>query len=372
MNVEVIPVTSRRDLNRFISLPWSLYRSDPCWVPPLISEMKALLDKSKHPFFDHSNADFFLAMQNGRCVGRIAAILNKNHNRFQNENTAFCGFFESIPENSVATALLGHVAQWARDRGLEQLRGPMSYSTNETAGLLVEGFDSPPAILMAHNPDYYPGLIEAAGFEKAMDLFAWERGSEDPLNPKILRVAGKIMKKSEIRVRPIEMKRFEREVEIIRDIYNDAWSRNWGFVPMTDAEFRHTAKTMKAIVDPRIVLIAEKKGEPVAFALTLPDINQALKKINGRLFPFGLPALLYHARRIRRVRVLALGIVKKAQNWSGLGAVLYFESFRRCIEAGYREGEFSWTLETNDLINRSMELFKARLYKRYRIYQKKL
>ncbi len=370
--IEVIPVTSRSDFKRFIMLPWEIYRCDPNWVPPLISEMKALLDKSQNPFFIHSEADFFLARHNGRYVGRIAAILNRNHNRFHNENATFFGFFESINEPRVSTALLEHVSRWARNRGMALLRGPVSYSTNETAGLLVEGFDSPPSVMMSYNPDYYSGLIMAAGFEKAMDLYAWKRAGDIPLNPKIIRVAEKSMVRSKIRVRAIDMKQFEEETEIIRKIYNDAWSNNWGFVPMTDAEFRHTAKSLKAIVDPRVVLIAEKNNEPVAFALTLPDINQALKKINGRLFPIGLPLLLFNARRIRRVRTLALGIVKRAQNWSGLGAALYYESYRRCIEAGYREGELSWTLETNDLINRSMQLFEARLYKRYRIYQKTL
>jgi len=370
--VEVVHVKGRRDLKRFIRLPWDIYRSDPHWVPPLISEMKALLDKSKHPFFNHSTADFFLARRDGRCVGRIAAILNRNHNRFHNENTAFFGFFESINDDSVSTVLLDHVSEWARSREMEQLRGPMSYSTNETAGLLVEGFDCPPSVMMAHNPFYYPGLIEAAGFDKAMDLYAWDRETDFALNPKIIRVAEKSLDRSEVRVRTIDMKHFDKEAEIIRNIYNDAWSDNWGFVPMTDAEFRHMAKSLKVIVDPRVVLIAEKNGEPVAFALSLPDINQVLKKINGRLFPLGLPLLLYHSRRLRRVRTLALGIVKRAQNWSGLGAALYFESFRRGIEAGYRSCEFSWTLERNDLINRSMELFEARIYKRYRVYQKKL
>ena len=355
--VEIIPVAGRRDLKRFIRLPWDIYRDDPLWVPPLISEMKSQLDKSKHPFFEHSEADFFLARRNGRCVGRIAAILNKNHNRFHNENTAFFGFFESIRDESVSMALLNCVEQWARKKGMKELRGPVSYSTNETSGLLVEGFDSPPFVMMAYNPDYYPGLIETAGFEKVMDLYAWRRMAGKALNPKIIRVAEKIMQRSGIRVRPIDMKHFGREVGIIHGIYNDAWSNNWGFVPMTDSEFRYTAKSMKAIVDPQLVLIAEKNNKPVAFALTLPDVNQALKKINGRLFPIGLPVLLFHARRIRRVRTLALGIVKKDQKWSGLGAALYFESFRRCIAAGYREGELSWTLETNDLINRSMRLF---------------
>jgi hypothetical protein len=253
---------------------------------------------------------------------------------------------------------------------MDQLRGPMNYSTNDTVGLLVEGFDSDPFIMTPHNPKYYGALIESAGFGRAMDLYAWFMRTEKGLNPKITRVGEKVLKEEDIRVRTLDMKRFREEVEVIKQIYNDAWSTNWGFVPMTDEEFKHMAQDLKPVVDPRIVLIAEKKGEPVAFSLALPDFNQALKKINGRLFPFGLPRLLYHSRHIERVRVLALGITKKMQNWNGLGAALYYESFRRGVAAGYRSCEFSWTLETNDLINRSMKLFGAEIYKRYRVYQK--
>jgi hypothetical protein len=205
-----------------------------------------------------------------------------------------------------------------------------------------------------------------------MDLYAWFLLTEKGLNPKITRVGEKVLKDQGIRVRPIDMKRFWEEVDTIQKIYNDAWSENWGFVPMTDAEFKHMAKDLKTIVDPRVLLIAEKNGEPVAFSLALPDFNQALNKINGRLFPLGLLKLLYHARHIKQVRVLALGIAKKMQNWSGLGAALYYESFRSGVAAGYRSCEFSWTLETNDMINRSMQLFGAQIYKRYRIYQKAL
>jgi hypothetical protein len=205
-----------------------------------------------------------------------------------------------------------------------------------------------------------------------MDLYAWFLRTEKGLNPKIIRVGERVLREEKIHVRTLNKNRFWDEVEIIQKIYNDAWSENWGFVPMTDAEFRHMARDLKMIVDPRVVLIAEKNGEPVAFSLAIPDLNQALKKINGRLFPFGLPLLLYHARRIRQVRVLALGIAKKLQNWNGIGAALYYESFRRGVAAGYRRCEFSWTLETNDLINRSMRLFGAHPYKRYRIYKKDL
>jgi hypothetical protein len=366
----VIPVRTRRDLRQFIRLPWRLYRGDPFWVPPLIVEMKQMLDRTKFPFFEHSSAEFFLARKGDATVGRVAAILNNNHNRFHNETTAFFGFFESIEDREVAAALLDRAVQWARDRGMTELRGPMNYSTNETVGLLVEGFRTPPCIMMTHNPEYYPALIESAGFEKAMDLYAWDMDVLRPLHSKIKRVAEKVLAEEGIRIRMLDMKNFWSEIDIIQKIYNDAWSNNWGFVPMTDTEFRHMAKSLKSVVDPRVVLIAEKSGEPVAFALTLPDINQALKRINGRLLPFGLPVLLYHARRIRRARTLALGIVRKVQNSSGLGAALYYESFRRGVEAGYTSCEFSWTLEINHLINRSIQLFDASLYKRYRVYRR--
>jgi hypothetical protein len=370
--VKVIAVTSEREMRQFIRLPWKIYGEEPFWVPPLIGDMKKLFDKSNYPFFSHSSADFFLARRNGEVVGRIAAILNNNHNSFRNERTAFFGFFESINDKAVAAALLDRAAQWARDQGMSQLRGPMNYSTNETVGMLVEGYDTYPCLMMPHNPRYYSGLVQSAGFEKAMDLYAWFLLTEKGLNPKIVRVGEKVLKDEGIHVRTLDMKRFWEDVDVIQNIYNDAWSENWGFVPMTDAEFKHMAKDLKTIVDPRVVLIAEKNGEPVAFSLALPDFNQALRKINGRLLPFGIFKLLYHARHIQQVRVLALGITKKMQNWSGLGAALYYESFRRGVAAGYRSCEFSWTLETNDLINRSMQLFGAQIYKRYRVYQKAL
>jgi hypothetical protein len=370
--VEIVSVKESREMRQFIRLPWKIYRKDRFWVPPLLLDMKNLLNRAKHPFFRHSSADFFLARRDGEWVGRIAAILNNNHNNFHNERTALFGFFECVNDRDAASALLERAAQWGREQGMTCLRGPMNYSTNETAGLLVEGFDSSPFIMMPHNPAYYAELVENAGFEKSMDLYAWFLLTDKGLNPKIVRVGERVLKDQNIRVRSINMKKFWSDVAIIKNIYNDAWSTNWGFVPMTDEEFEHLARDLKLVVDPRVVLIAEKNGEPVAFSLALPDINQALKKINGRLFPLGLPLLLYHTRHIQRVRVLALGISKKVQNWNGLGAALYYESFRRGVDAGYRSCEFSWTLENNDLINRSMQLFGAQVYKKYRIYERAL
>jgi len=369
-SIEIVTVDNKSLLREFVRLPWKIYKSDKFWVPPLIVDQKKLFDKSKHPFFLHSSADFFLARRSGEFVGRIAAILNNNHNKFHSEKTGFFGFFESVNDREVSAALFSAATEWARQKGMQTLRGPMNYSTNETCGLLVEGFDSSPYVMMTYNPRYYVELVENANFNKVMDLYAWYMSKEIGLNPKIVRVGEKIMKEHGLVLRQINMKDFWREVELIKRIYNDAWTANWGFVPMTDAEFDHLAKDLKPVVDPRLVIIAEKAGEPVGFSLALPDINRALIKTNGRLLPFGLLKILYHARKIRSVRVITLGVVRKLQTVSGIGAALYMETYRRGIAAGYVDGEFSWTLENNIPINRGMELLGAKIYKRYRIYEK--
>ncbi len=370
--IEIIPVDDARKLRAFIRLPWKIYHGDPYWVPPLIMDMKKLLDKKKHPFFLHSEAELFLARRDGEYVGRIAAIFNNNHNKFHDEKIGFFGFFEAINDAEVSAALFETVENWARAKGLTTLRGPANYSMNETCGLLVEGFEASPRIMMTYNPRYYVDLLEGHGFTKAMDLYAWWMHSEIGLNPKIVRVGEKVLQDEGLVLRNINMKNFETEVAAIKKIYNDAWSNNWGFVPMTDAEFEHMAKDLKPVVDPRIVLIVEKEGEPVGFSLSLPDLNEALHKINGRLLPFGLLKVLYHSRKIHAARVITLGVIKKLQTISGIGAALYMETFRRNVAAGNDCGEFSWTLENNDLINRGMRLLGAKIYKRYRMYDKTL
>jgi hypothetical protein len=369
-NLELLEVKNPRELREFIRLPWKIYRGDPHWVPPLIMDMKKLLDKSKNPFFQHSTADFFLAKRNGETVGRIAAILNNNHNKFHTEQTAFFGFFESVNDQAVADALLNRAADWGREHGMNILRGPMNYSTNDTCGLLIEGFDKIPAIMMTYNPPYYIDLFERNNLHKAMDLYAWWGDSKDGLDEKLVRVGEAALRKENIVIRTLDMKHFDDEVKIIKRIYNDAWSANWGFVPMTDAEFDHLAKDLKPVVNPKLVYIAMQGNEPIGFSLSLPDLNVALHKINGRLLPFGLLKVLYYSRKIHHVRVLTLGVIKRLQKTRGLGAVLYLETFRRAVAAGFPRGEFSWTLENNDLINRGMELLKGKIYKRYRVYER--
>jgi len=371
--IDIIAVTTSAPLREFMLLPWKIYpalRDDQHWVPPLIMDLKKNFDKKRHPFFLHSEAEFFLARRHGETVGRIAAILNNNHNKFHNERCAFFGFFESINEPAVATALLERAADWARAKGMTTLRGPANYSSNDTWGLLVEGFDMPPVILMTYNPRYYVDLIEKAGFGKAMDLYAWWIADPHGVNPKVVRVGEKVLKEENMQLRTINMKNFWGEVEIIKKIYNDAWSNNWGFVPMTDAEFNYMAKALKPVVDPRLVLVVEKDGAPVGFSLSVPDYNVALQKINGRLLPFGLFKVLYHKRSIKHARAITLGVVRRLQTNSGIGAALYLETVRRCAAAGFPRGECSWTLESNTFINRGMKLLGAKLYKRYRIYER--
>ena len=368
--LRVEPVSSKKDLKEFILLPWKVYRNDPNWVPPLILDMKNMLNKKKNPFFLHSDAEFFLARRGDEVVGRIAAILNNRHNEFHGEKTGFFGFFEVLPDYEAAAALFDTAAQWVKDRGMEVLRGPTNYSTNDTCAFLLEGFDSPPVILMTYNPPYYLEYSERYGFEKAKDLYAYFMSSDQPVPERLVRLSEAIRRRDDVVLRSVNMKRFWEEVETVFKIYNDAWSRNWGFVPLTHEEIKHIAKDLKQVIDPDLALIAEIKGEPAGFSLALPDINQALIKIrNGRLFPFGLPKLLWYMRKISGIRVFTMGVVHKYR-LRGIETLFYVETYRRGTGKGHRWGEFSWILEDNRMMNRAAQALGARVYKKYRIYEK--
>lgn len=370
-DIDIRKVTSHSDLMRFIKLPWAIYRGDQNWVPPLLMDMKNLLNRDKNPFFQHSEADYFLALRNGTAVGRIAAVLNNNHNEFHDEKTGFFGFFEAFEDQEVASALLDAAEHWAAARQLDRVRGPMNFSTNDTCGMLVEGFDLPPVILMTYNPPYYNTLLDQGGYEKVEDLLAYRQFTVQGFNPRLRKIAQSTREMPGLTVRKLNMKKFWDEVRLIKEIYNEAWSKNWGFVPMTDAEILHMAKELKPVVDPRLVYLAEIHGEPAAFALSLPDYNQALIKINGRLFPFGLAKLLYYSRKIDALRVIILGVISKYQN-SGLGALLYETTYDNGAAAGMRWGEFSWILESNKPMNTAARIMGSKIYKRYRIYEKSL
>ncbi len=368
--ITILPVSNKKDLMTFIKFPWKIYKDDPYWVPPLLLDMKNLLNKTKNPFFNHSEADFFLAKRNGDIVGRIAAILNNPHNKIHNEKTGFFGFFECINDEQVSAALLNTAKEWVQSKDMTQLRGPMNYSVNDTAGFLSEGFNSSPAIMMTYNPKYYLDLMDKAGFSKIKELYAYTFNRDMPIPERFIKFANKTLEDPSIKLRTINMKEFDKEVSIIQEIYNDAWQNNWGAVPMTSEEFRHAAKDLKTAVDPDIVFVAEVNGEPAGFSLALPDYNEIFKDINGRLFPFGLIKLLLNKKKIKGIRVITLGVKQKFQKKRGLAPAFYYETYVRGKNKGYSVGEFSWILDDNVLMNRAIEALGATLYKKYSIYEK--
>lgn len=358
-----------RDLDAFARLPWKIYAGDPDWVPPLLADFKKFFDPKQHPFYEHSECRPFLARRNGEVVGRIAAIWNKNHQKFHDEPVGFFGFFECIDDHEVAMALFARAEAWLKERGLKVMRGPASFSSNEEWGLLIDGWNGPPRVMMTYNPRYYPPLIEGCGFAKIKDVVAYHFMGEGV--PERLARGTDIVKKRnpDVVIRPLNMKKFNAELTVVRDLYNRCWEKNWGFVPMTEAEIDHMAKELKPVIDPSLVLIMEKAGEPIGFSLTLPDLYLAQKHANGRYFPFGLIKMMLAARKIRTVRVLTLGIVPEHRH-GGLDALLYRHLMETCYAKGIPGGEFSWMLEDNIAIKKPMENLGASIYRTYRLYDR--
>jgi hypothetical protein len=378
MNSPVIieQVQNKRDLTNFVKFPFDLYRNDPNWVPPLIEERLDVFNPKKNPLFEHSRGQAFLARRDGKLVGTISALVNDRHNEVHNELMGSFGFFETIDDPEVATALLQAAERWVKTQGMTIVRGPLNLSMNDEVGTLIDGFNEPPMVMMTYNPRYYPGLIEANGYGKAMDLFAWIFNTEEGLAnapEKLTRVAEKVMQKQNLRIRKVEMKHFDREVALVKQIYNAAWQRNWGFTPMTDHEMDHLAAGLKPLIDPNMVFIAEtEEGKPVGVALSLPDLHQALKRSGGgHYFPFGLLKFMWHRRHINQSRLLIMGMVEEYRGW-GTDAVFYLETAREGLKRGYKRMEGSWILESNTMMNQIIERLGGRKYKTYRVYEKSL
>lgn len=373
MSFEVRAVRGRADLDRFIKLPYRIYRDDPNWVAPLLFDVRRLLDRARHPFHRHADVEYFLAVRDGEVVGRVAAIVNHAHNEFYNDRLGFFGLFECVDDIEVARALLATAESWLRERGMDAVRGPMNLSTNEelsSPGILIDGFDTPPMVLMTHSPSYYPRLLEAAGYAKSQDLLAyWVDGRKKPEH--LVNGLERLKGRHNVTIRTLNKKRLKEEVERIKDIYNSAWERNWGFVPMTDAELDHMARSLAPVVDPRLCAFAEIDGEPVGFLLELPDFNRALKPLKGRLFPFGLFRFLWNKRKINTSRVITLG-VRPEYRQRGIDAMLIMHVLTVGVDAGYVEGECSWILESNWQMRRGLERVGGRVYKTYRVYDKPL
>ena len=367
MQVDTKPVQTPSDLKAFSELPSQIYRNCAQWVPQLRGQLKERFSRSICPVFDYAEVEFFLARQNGVVVGRIAAIKNENHIIFHDERAGFFGFFECIQDQRVADALFTTAADWLKGRYLDVMRGPTSYSTNGECGLLIDGFDFSPAIMMSYNLPYYADLVEGFGFRTAKDLLAYEVTDEAFAPERLGKIVERIKRRRNVVVRPIRKKQIDQEIENMREIYNSAWQRNWGFVPMTDREIDRIADELIQIVDPDIVLFAEVEDEPIAFILAVPDFNQALRHANGRLFPLGLFKIIWHARKIKDTRMVAIG-VKESHRQQGIDALLYYEAFQASVRKGYRRAELSWILEDSRLMNRALETMGAKVYKRYRLY----
>jgi len=365
---------SPADLRMFIDFPYRHYRHDPVWVPPLRRDVATLLSRSENPFFEHAEAAHFLAARaDGATVGRISAIRNEAHARAHPDEAGvgFFGLFESVDDQAVADALFGAAAAWLRLRGLRVIRGPMNLSTNDECGLLVDGFTTPPVVMMPHNPPYYAGLVERAGFAKAMDLLAYE-GGRDAVPSRLTRAAPVLAERHGISLRPVEMRRFWSEVEQVKALYNQAWEANWGFVPMTDAEMNHLARRLKPLVVPDLVVFAWIGDRPIGFAIALPDYNVALRtNRSGRLFPFGILRVLWNQRRITRIRVITLGVLPEYRR-TGADALLYEWLWRHALALGYGWGESSWILETNAPMRNALERMGFTVYKTYRVYERPL
>jgi GNAT superfamily N-acetyltransferase len=372
-DVEVRPVAGRGELEIFVRLPWKIYAQDPHWVPPLMSDVRNALNPRRHPFHAHADVATFLAWRGTEAVGRIATIVNRTSNEFHQDGTGHFGLFESIDDAGVATALLRTAEEWLAARGMTRVEGPMNLSTNEeicSPGVLVEGFHRPPVIMMAHSPPYYPALIEQAGYEKTKDLIAyWLEGREPP--PRLRRAYDRILAAGGITLRSLDMRRLDSEIDRIQEVYNSAWERNWGFVPMSGAEIDHMAKQLKPVVNPRLCALAEVDGEVVGFALGLPDYNVALRHVDGRLFPVGIFKLLWHRRRIDSARIITLGL-KPGYRHRGLDALMITHIYIEGNKAGIWRGECSWILEDNWDMRRGLERIGAVPDKTYRLYGRTL
>jgi GNAT superfamily N-acetyltransferase len=371
VTVDVRPVQGRRDLERFIRLPFRLYRNEPLWVPPLLWERRQFLNRRKNPFFRHGEAEYFLARRDGRVVGRITAQVDRHLNEFQQNAWGLFGFFECEDDQEAATALLEAAASWLRERGRDRIVGPMDFTTNDECGVLVDGWRHPPIILTNWTHPYYPQLIEGAGLAKAMDTYMWALyvDKRENVHQAIWDMADKVETEHGITARHFRKKDLDAEVNRFLEIYNAAWQRNWGFVPLTDEEVRHYAKQLRPLLDENWAMVAEKDGETVGAALTLPDWNQVFKKMNGRLFPVGWAKFLLGRRKIDRVRVFALGVKREFQH-TGVAAKLYQMHFDSAERTPQKGGEMGWILETNKPMNRAMEGMGGEIVRTYRMYER--
>ncbi|MBN1686912.1 MAG: hypothetical protein JW852_09675 [Spirochaetales bacterium] len=370
--LEIVPVDLRnkKQVKRFIKFHYDIYRDDPNWVAPLIVDYLEKFNPRKHPYYLHSQVQPFVAMRDGRIVGRITAHENNKHVEYHNEKVGFFGFFECEDDQEAADGLFLRAGNWLREKGLETMRGPASFSVNgDPIGLLVDGFNSPPVVGMSYNPPYYARLITDVGFKKVQDFYAFYFRVTEQSPERFRHIAQRAMRDPKLSFRGVKMKNLKSEIENLKFIYNEALSKNWGAVPMTDEEFDHFAGELKLAADPDVTFVAEYEGKPVGLALSFKDFNQALKPIKGRLLPFGIIKLLRSRNKIDFARMPVLGVLEPYRN-RGIDIALYVQSMEAGYKKGYRRAELSWILESNSMMIQILEHLGMKLYKTYRMYDR--
>ncbi|MFV8750505.1 N-acetyltransferase [Nannocystaceae bacterium ST9] len=384
MTVEIVevPLRDRKLVDRFIEIPWLIHRElypNPHWVPPLWMDRRDYLNPDKNPFFTHAEVALWIARKNGRDVGRIAAIEDRDWTKFHANKTGYFGMFECPDDPEIAAALFERARAWLRDRGLTSMIGPMDFSTNYVCGVLIDAFDRDPGINMPYNPPWYDALIQSQGLHKAKDLIQWHCELSTPMPERVERIAEMLKKREKVTVRAMSFSDWDAEVGRALDVYNDAWENNWGFVPVGEAEFRHIAKDLKMVLHPTMPLIAEVEGRPVAFALIIMNVNPVLKKLDGKLFPFGVFRLIWDLEiaprfgkpKVDSGRLILLGI-REGYRKRGLDSILFVEMYKRAKALGWWGGEIGWTLEDNVMVNRAIENFGSKPCAHYRIYEQEL
>ena len=366
----------RDGLGEFIEFPYRLFASDPAWIPPLRREMRERLDPAKNPFFSHAEAAFFVARKNGQVVGRCSAQVDQEHLKTHNDNTGFFGFLDTVNDQSVCDALLAAARSWLQERGMLAMRGPVSLSMNDEAGVLVSGFDSPPAMMMPHSLPYQSQLIEHSGLHSVKELNAW-RYDVGAIPQRAIDAWNHVRDLQDLRFRSVNMRRLQQDVAFVHEILNDAWSSNWGFVGMTPAELNKLANDLKLIIDPRISFFVEVEGHPVAMCICLPNLNEVIADFDGNLGPINIARLLWRikVKTPQSARLIVLGIrhaYRKRKRYGALSTAMYVEIAKRAATAGYKWAELGWTLDDNHRINAGITKMGARIYKRYRIYEQQL
>ena len=371
MNLQIKGIGNRKELKDFVTFPWIIYRDDPFWVPPIISDRMKFLDKNKGAYFTLGEAEHFMAFDGDHPVGRISAHINSQYEKYHDRETGFFGFFESINNPLVARALLEGAETWLRGKGKTRILGPMNFTIYDDSGMLYEGFDSLPVVLLAYNPSYYNDLLVDAGYKKAIDWYAFMVDKQAPIDAKLYKIRDRVLRQKDLKIITADMKKLKEQAQYVGQIFNEAWMENWGHVPLTNEQLDHFVEELKLVIVPELTYLAFIKDKCVGMSLTLKDANPAVKKANGRLFPFGLFKIMREMKKIKRLRTIAMGVLKEYRH-RGIDLAFYLNTIEQGTKMGFTESECSTIVETNTRMIGALEDLYARKYKTYRFYEKSI